>query len=50
MFIIELEEIFLKQPSEIQVSKEILNNNMFYPNFKVNTILLNCKLSKKNFK
>ena len=43
--IIELEEIFLKQSNGIEVPKEILNNNRFYPYFKVNTILLNSKLS-----
>jgi hypothetical protein len=41
--LIEVEGIFLKQPDGTQVPPEILNNNRFYPYFKVNR---NCVLHK----
>ena len=45
IFVIELEEIFFETPNGAQVPKEIFNNKRFYSYFKINAILLNCKLS-----
>jgi DNA relaxase NicK len=57
--LIELEDTFLKQPDEIQVSLEILNNNRFYLLlfFEICKILLRmismhkkCKRDPKEYK
>ena len=48
--IIELEEILLNQPNEVQVSKEMLNNYRFFSYFKVKAIFFILNLGYKNLK